>query len=75
MSSFIFKKSLLQTRNTFARNLTLKRNFATHPEQNETKPSNGNGMILGLIAAGGLGYYFYKKSGKLNAGIIGGSKN
>lgn len=65
MSSLVFRKSLLQNRNFVARNPTLKRAYATHPEQNDTKPSNSNGMILGLIAAAGLGYYFFMRPGKL----------
>jgi hypothetical protein len=65
MFSFVFRKSLLQNRNAIARSPTLKRAYATHPEQNDTKPSNNNGMILGLIAAAGLGYYFFMRPGKL----------
>ncbi|KAI9246533.1 hypothetical protein BY458DRAFT_446753 [Sporodiniella umbellata] len=62
MSSFILRRSLLQSRSTFSRNSALRRTFATHPEQKEAKSSSNNGMILGLLGAGGLGYYFYTLS-------------
>jgi hypothetical protein len=54
MSAPIFRNSVL-------RNIAHNKRFYSTPAPGQASGGNG-GLVLGLIAAGGAGYYFYQKS-------------
>lgn len=51
-------------RNTVIRNVTRNKRFysAPAPPPSGTQSGGNGGLVLGLIAAGGAGYYLYQKS-------------